>query len=150
MMSRTRAGGEMAPRVSSSAWMCRRSGCSGRHPGLADAYRAGNILLAGDAAHVHSPAGGQGMNTGIQDGVALGRLRVSALRTGDDAALDDYQRTRRPVAAQVVAFTDRMTRMATLRTPRQRALRNTALRAVGHLPMVRARLATQMAGLHLR
>jgi 2-polyprenyl-6-methoxyphenol hydroxylase-like FAD-dependent oxidoreductase len=120
------------------------------HHRLADAYRAGNILLAGDAAHVHSPAGGQGMNTGIQDGMTLGRLLVQAVRKGDDAVLDEYERVRRPVAAQVVAFTDRMTRMATLRTRRQRALRNTALRAVGHLPMVRTRLATQIAGLHLR
>jgi 2-polyprenyl-6-methoxyphenol hydroxylase-like FAD-dependent oxidoreductase len=120
------------------------------HHRLADAYRAGNILLAGDAAHVHSPAGGQGMNTGIQDGVALGRLLVRALRTGDDAVLDEYERVRRPVAAEVVAFTDRMTRMATLRGRRQRALRNTALRAVGRLPMVRAGLARRIAGLHRR
>jgi 2-polyprenyl-6-methoxyphenol hydroxylase-like FAD-dependent oxidoreductase len=120
------------------------------HHRLADAYRAGNILLAGDAAHVHSPAGGQGMNTGIQDGIALGQLLVRALRTGDDAVLDDYERTRRPVAAEVVAFTDRMTRMATLRGRRQRVLRNTALRAVGRLPMVRAGLARRIAGLHRR
>ena len=104
------------------------------HHRLADAYRARNILLAGDAAHVHSPAGGQGMNTGIQDGVTLGRLLVRALRTGDDAVLDEYERVRRPVAEEVVTFTDRMTRMATLRTRRQRALRNLALRAVGHVP----------------
>jgi 2-polyprenyl-6-methoxyphenol hydroxylase-like FAD-dependent oxidoreductase len=119
------------------------------HHRLADRYRAGRILLAGDAAHVHSPAGGQGMNTGIQDGVALGRLLATALRSGNDAVLDDYDRTRRPIAREVVAFTDRMTRMATLRTRRQRALRNAAIRTVGALPMVRTRLATQIAGLHL-
>jgi 2-polyprenyl-6-methoxyphenol hydroxylase-like FAD-dependent oxidoreductase len=120
------------------------------HHRLADHYRAGRILLAGDAAHVHSPAGGQGMNTGIQDGVTLGRLLASALRTGDDGALDEYERVRRPVAEQVVAFTDRMTRMATLRTPRLRAMRNAAIRTVGALPTVRTRLARQIAGLHLR
>jgi 2-polyprenyl-6-methoxyphenol hydroxylase-like FAD-dependent oxidoreductase len=118
------------------------------HHRLANAYRDGNILLAGDAAHVHSPAGGQGMNTGIQDGVTLGRLLVRALRTGDDAVLDEYERVRRPVAEEVVTFTDRMTRMATLRTRRQRALRNLALRAVGHVPLVRTGLARRIAGLH--
>ena len=117
------------------------------HHRLADHYRAGRILLAGDAAHVHSPAGGQGMNIGIQDGVALGRLLTTALRVGDDAVLDDYERTRRPVAEGVVAFTDRMTRVATLRTRRQRALRNAAIRTIGRLPMIRTRLATRIAGL---
>ncbi|MGD9903401.1 MAG: FAD-dependent monooxygenase [Vicinamibacterales bacterium] len=117
------------------------------HHRLADHYRAGRLLLAGDAAHVHSPAGGQGMNIGIQDGVALGRLLATALAAGDDRILDDYERTRRPVAEGVVAFTDRMTHMATLRTRRQRLLRNAAIRAVGRLPMVRTRLATTIAGL---
>jgi 2-polyprenyl-6-methoxyphenol hydroxylase-like FAD-dependent oxidoreductase len=134
-----------AARVQEVAW----SGRFRVHHRLADRYRAGRILLAGDAAHVHSPAGGQGMNTGIQDGVALGRSLATALRSGNDAVLDDYDRTRRPIAQEVVAFTDRMTRMATLRTRRQRALRNAAIRTVGALPMVRTRLATQIAGLHL-
>ena len=80
------------------------------HHRVADHYRAGRLLLAGDAAHVHSPAGGQGMNTGIQDGYALG----SALATGD---LDGYETQRRPVAERVVAFTHRMTRIATSTQP---------------------------------
>jgi 2-polyprenyl-6-methoxyphenol hydroxylase-like FAD-dependent oxidoreductase len=90
------------------------------------------------------------MNTGIQDGVTLGRLLATALRTADDTVLDEYERVRRPVAEQVVAFTDRMTRMATLRGRRQRAVRNAAIRTIGALPMVRTTLATQIAGLHLR
>ena len=90
------------------------------HHRVADHYRAGRLLLAGDAAHVHSPAGGQGMNTGIQDGHALGR----ALATG---RLDDYETRRRPVAQRVVAFADRMTRIATTRNPAARHARNTAL-----------------------
>ena len=75
------------------------------HHRVADHYRDGRLLLAGDAAHVHSPAGGQGMNTGIQDGYALGR----AFATGQ---LDGYEAQRRPVAQRVVAFADRMTRIA--------------------------------------
>ena len=84
------------------------------HHRLADRYRAGRILLAGDAAHVHSPAGGQGMNTGIQDAVALGRGLAAVLGgRAEETQLDEYERTRRPVAERVVGFTDRATRMAT-------------------------------------
>ena len=113
------------------------------HHRVADHYRAGRLLLAGDAAHVHSPAGGQGMNTGIQDGHALGR----ALATGQ---LDDYETQRRPVAQRVVAFADRMTRIATTRNPAARHARNTALPLLGHLPGLRTKLATELAELNYR
>ena len=106
------------------------------HHRVADHYRAGRLLLAGDAAHVHSPAGGQGMNTGIQDGYALGR----AFATG---RLDGYEAERRPVAQRVVAFTDRMTRIATTRNPVVRGARNIALPLLGHLPAFRTKLATE-------
>src|SRR3954471_24063843 len=84
------------------------------HHRVADAFRRGPVFLAGDAAHVHSPAGGQGMNTGIQDAVALGGL-LAAVFTGraGEETLDGYGSSRRPVAAGVVAMTDRMTRAAT-------------------------------------
>ncbi len=113
------------------------------HHRVADHYRAGRLLLAGDAAHVHSPAGGQGMNTGIQDGHALGR----ALTTGH---LDDYETRRRPIAQRVVAFADRMTRIATTRNPAARHARNTALPLLGHLPGLRTKLATELAELNYR
>ncbi|KOU44875.1 pentachlorophenol monooxygenase [Streptomyces sp. WM4235] len=113
------------------------------HHRVADRYRAGRMLLAGDAAHVHSPAGGQGMNTGIQDGHALGR----ALTNG---RLDSYEATRRPVALRVVAFTDRMTRVATTRNPVLRAVRNTALPVLGRVPVLRDRLANELAELDYR
>ncbi|WP_426567563.1 FAD-dependent oxidoreductase [Streptomyces canus] len=112
------------------------------HHRVADHYRAGRLLLAGDAAHVHSPAGGQGMNTGIQDGHALGR----ALATG---ALDGYEAQRRPVAQRVVAFTDRMTRVATARHPLVRGARNLALPLLSHTGMPR-KLATELAELNYR
>jgi 2-polyprenyl-6-methoxyphenol hydroxylase-like FAD-dependent oxidoreductase len=121
------------------------------HHRLADRYRAGRILLAGDAAHVHSPAGGQGMNTGIQDAVVLGHA-LAAVVGGDrdERPLDEYERSRRPVANRVVAFTDRMTRMATLRTRRSRAMRNTLIKLVGRIPASGRWLATELAGLHNR
>jgi 2-polyprenyl-6-methoxyphenol hydroxylase-like FAD-dependent oxidoreductase len=113
------------------------------HHRVADHYRAGRLLLAGDAAHVHSPAGGQGMNTGIQDGFALG----NALAGGD---LDGYESQRRPVAERVVAFTDRMTRIATTRNRHARLARNTALPLMGRIPAFKTKLATELAELNYR
>ncbi|HJP75581.1 MAG TPA: FAD-dependent monooxygenase [Pseudonocardiaceae bacterium] len=115
------------------------------HHRVADTFRAGRVLLAGDAAHVHSPAGGQGMNTGIQDAVALGRLLVRA-HNGEDV-LDQYEATRRPIAQGVVSFTDRMTRMATLSSPALRALRNAAVPVITSIPVVRHRIAYQLSEL---
>ncbi|MGW6707665.1 FAD-dependent oxidoreductase [Streptomyces sp. NPDC054956] len=120
------------------------------HHRVADRYRAGRLLLAGDAAHVHSPAGGQGMNTGIQDGHALGRALAAALDSGTDDALDAYEATRRPVALRVVALTDRMTRIATLRNPALRAARNALLPLLARVPALQRRLATELAELNYR
>lgn len=118
------------------------------HHRLADRYREGRILLAGDAAHVHSPAGGQGMNTGIQDAVALaGRLAAVVRDGGSEGELDRYEAERRPVAARVVALTDRMTRAATAAgRPRQQA-RNLAMQALGRVPAVRRAVAMNLSEL---
>jgi 2-polyprenyl-6-methoxyphenol hydroxylase-like FAD-dependent oxidoreductase len=121
------------------------------HHRVADRYRAGRILLAGDAAHVHSPAGGQGMNTGIQDAVALGHALAAVLAgRAAESRLDEYERTRRPVAERVVAFTDRATRVATLRSSRARSVRNGVIGMIGRIPAVRCRLAIELAGLRNR
>ncbi|GGN84251.1 FAD-dependent monooxygenase [Nocardia rhizosphaerihabitans] len=117
------------------------------HHRVADHYRAGRVLLAGDAAHVHSPAGGQGMNTGIQDAALLARLLAKVVAGGPDALLDEYETVRRPIALDVVAFTDRMTRMATLQSAPARTARNTALRLLTGIPAVRSKLAYQLAEL---
>lgn len=117
------------------------------HHRVADTYRRGPVFLVGDAAHVHSPAGGQGMNTGIQDAVDLGGALQAALAGAGDAALDGYEERRRPVAQRVVALTDRATRMSTLRSGMARAARDTALTVVGHIPAVQHRLAFRLAEL---
>lgn len=73
---------------------------------LADHYRDGRVLLAGDAAHVHSPAGGQGMNTGIQDAANLGWKLAAVTRGASVALLDSYEAERRPIAAAVLGLSD--------------------------------------------
>ena len=113
------------------------------HHRVADRFRAGRLLLAGDAAHVHSPAGGQGMNTGIQDGYALG----AAFATGQ---LDDYETQRRPIAQRVVTFADRMTRIATTHNKAIQGARTILLPLLGRLPAFRTKLATELAELNYR
>ena len=69
----------------------------------AAAYREGRVLLAGDAAHVHSPVGGQGLNTGVQDAMNLGwKLAQVVNGTSPESLLDTYQAERHPVAARVL------------------------------------------------
>jgi 2-polyprenyl-6-methoxyphenol hydroxylase-like FAD-dependent oxidoreductase len=118
---------------------------------LADRYGEGRVFLAGDAAHIHSPVGGQGMNTGIQDGVVLAGLLAGVVADGEpESTLADYERLRRPIAAGVLAMTHRMTRAATAKSPVVRALRNTAMRAVGSVPAIRRKLAMTLSELTTR
>jgi 2-polyprenyl-6-methoxyphenol hydroxylase-like FAD-dependent oxidoreductase len=72
---------------------------------MVDRYRAGRIFLAGDAAHVHSAAGGQGLNTGVQDAYNLGWKLAQVLGGAPDALLDTYQAERLPVAEGVLTTT---------------------------------------------
>ncbi|MEU5529230.1 FAD-dependent monooxygenase [Micromonospora chersina] len=84
------------------------------HHRAATTYRAGPVFLAGDAAHIHSPAGAQGMNTGIQDAVNLGWKLAQALQTdADPALLDSYHAERAPVGRMVLRFSDRAFTVAT-------------------------------------
>jgi 2-polyprenyl-6-methoxyphenol hydroxylase-like FAD-dependent oxidoreductase len=75
---------------------------------MVDRYRVGRVFLAGDAAHVHSPSGGQGLNTGIQDAYNLGWK----LASGDEALLDSYQAERLPVAADVLGISTKLLRQS--------------------------------------
>jgi 2-polyprenyl-6-methoxyphenol hydroxylase-like FAD-dependent oxidoreductase len=91
---------------------------------LADKYRVGNVFIAGDAAHIHPPTGGQGMNTGIQDAYNLAWKMALVLRgVADDKLLDSYEAERRPVGADVVA----RTRAASLNFGRGQRTREDAL-----------------------
>ncbi len=119
------------------------------HHRVADVFRAGRVLLAGDAAHVHSPAGGQGMNAGILDALNLADALTAALTQGQEAALDAYGARRRPVAKQIVRLADRLTRLATV-PPILRPLRNLLLKVLAHVPTFRRRLAWQLSGLVYR
>ena len=120
------------------------------HHRVTESPHKGRILLCGDAAHVHSPAGGQGMNTGIQDAVSLAEALTETLKDGDDARLDAWAASRHRVARGVVAMTDRMTRMATMKSATGKVLRNIAVEFAGHIPPVRAALARTLAELDAR
>ncbi|MER5472967.1 FAD-dependent monooxygenase [Streptomyces sp. NPDC002685] len=89
-----------------------------RHNRGAERYRAGRVFLAGDAAHIHSPAGAQGMNTGIQDALNLGwKLALVSQGAAPEALLDTYESERAPVGRNVLRFTDRAFTVATSRNP---------------------------------
>ncbi|MCX5192534.1 FAD-dependent oxidoreductase [Streptomyces sp. NBC_00249] len=78
---------------------------------LADRFRQGRAFLVGDAAHIHSPAGGQGLNTSVQDAYNLGWKLAAVLRGGAPAALlDSYEEERRPVAAEMLGLSTRIHR----------------------------------------
>jgi hypothetical protein len=89
-------------------------------------YRVGRVFLAGDAAHIHSPAGGQGMNTGMQDAFNLA-WKLALVCHGAcpaDPLLASYSAEREAVGAKVLADTSRLTAMAVLRNPAAQAARN--------------------------
>jgi 2-polyprenyl-6-methoxyphenol hydroxylase-like FAD-dependent oxidoreductase len=105
------------------------------------AYRWGRVFLAGDAAHIHSPAGGQGMNTGMQDVFNLA-WKLAAVINGyaGDTLLDSYQAERVPVADSVITFTNRLTKVGTLSgTPRR--IRDVVVRIVSRVPAARRVIA---------
>ncbi|MEU6214719.1 FAD-dependent monooxygenase [Streptomyces sp. NPDC047023] len=90
---------------------------------LADRFRRGRVLLAGDSAHVHSPAGGQGLNTGVQDAYNLGWKLAAVLDGGARSSLlDSYEEERRPVAAAMLGLTTRIHRGETRRGDATRQL----------------------------
>jgi 3-(3-hydroxy-phenyl)propionate hydroxylase len=112
----------------------------------AAAYRKGRVLLAGDAAHVHSPVGGQGLNIGVQDAVNLGwKLAQVVKGTSPESLLDTYHVERHPVAARVLRTT--MAQVALQRTDdRTEALREIVSELLG-IEEPRKRIAAEMSGL---
>lgn len=121
------------------------------HHRVAESYRRGRMLIVGDAAHVHSPAGGQGMNTGLVDACVLGQLLADVItRRKDDSDLDAYETLRRPAAKKVLRLTGRLTAMATVRSAPLRFARNALLRTIGLLPKARSAFEMNLSGLSRR
>jgi 2-polyprenyl-6-methoxyphenol hydroxylase-like FAD-dependent oxidoreductase len=115
--------------LSSSTWHV--------HERLAAQFRHGNTFLLGDAAHTHSPAGGQGMNTGIQDAGNLAWKLHHVLSLGAPASLlDSYEAERLPNAQKLVEFTHQIVTVATLAGRKEQTMRDDILAAVSAVPGV--------------
>jgi 2-polyprenyl-6-methoxyphenol hydroxylase-like FAD-dependent oxidoreductase len=106
------------------------------HHGQVASYRVGNVFLAGDAAHIHSPAGGQGMNTGMQDAVNLAwKLGLAWHGAAGAGLLDSYHAERHPIGKRVIAFTNTLINAGTVTNPAARVARRWAASALlGHGP----------------
>ncbi|MFJ4680877.1 MULTISPECIES: FAD-dependent oxidoreductase [unclassified Kitasatospora] len=111
-------------------------------------YRSGRVFLAGDAAHCHSPAGGQGMNTGLQDAANLSWKLAAAVRGwAPDALLDTYQTERHPVGRAALRSSGALVRLAQGAHAPARALRSALGAAAGHLGPLAELGAKQVSGI---
>ncbi|WP_460065724.1 FAD-dependent monooxygenase [Streptomyces sp. YKOK-I1] len=117
----------------------------------ARAYRVGRVFLAGDAAHVHTPAGGQGMNTGLQDAANLGWKLAQVLhgRTGPDL-LDTYQAERHPVGRSVLRSSGGIVRLAMAKRPWTLALRGCLTAVLNTVAPARRRAVGRITGIGYR
>ena len=116
------------------------------HALVAADWRKGRVFLAGDAAHIHSPAGGQGMNTGMQDAFNLAwKLALTCRGVAHPDLLNSYDLERRAVGHLVLRNAARLTDVATLRNPLGQQLRNLVAHLMMGLPAVRQAMAASMA-----
>ncbi len=124
--------------------------CFHVHRRIVPRYRAGRVFLAGDAAHVHSPVGGQGMNLGMQDAYNLAwKLALVDAGAGRPQLLDSYERERRPIAAATLIGTDLATRVITLKSPITRELRDRLASLLSGIEPVERRLTRMVSELDL-
>jgi 2-polyprenyl-6-methoxyphenol hydroxylase-like FAD-dependent oxidoreductase len=120
------------------------------HRRSASAYRCGRVLLAGDAVHIHSPAGGQGLNTGMLDAHNLGwKLALVAAGRAPDALLDTYGTERRPVAEEVVRLTHTLVRYGTITNPVKRKVRDIVVPALGRTAVIQRRAARRISQVYV-
>ncbi|MCE2576548.1 FAD-dependent monooxygenase [Komagataeibacter sp. FNDCR2] len=113
-------------------------------------YRAGRVFLAGDAAHIHSPAGGQGMNMGMQDAFNLAwKLALVERHEASPTLLDSYSIERSAVARQILSDSGRMTRIVLLRSRLARLLRGFIVRGIFSIPMIRRAAANRLSGVRI-
>jgi len=112
---------------------------------VAHKLRRGRVLIAGDAAHVHSPAGGQGMNTGVQDAISLAGALTTAIRSGDESELALWEENRLKIAHSVVNTTDKMTKLALSQNPLTHILREAMLGILGHVPAIGHAMARRLS-----
>ncbi len=111
-------------------------------------YRVDRVLLAGDAAHVHSPAGGQGMNTGLQDAANLSwKLALVARGRVSDRLLDSYQRERHPVGHRVLKASSALLRLAMVANPLGCWARDQLVAGLIRFPPTAGRIAARISGL---
>jgi 2-polyprenyl-6-methoxyphenol hydroxylase-like FAD-dependent oxidoreductase len=116
------------------------------HRRSTETYRSGRVLLAGDAMHIHNPAGGQGMNTGITDAHNLGwKLALVAAGRAPGSLLDTYGTERAPVAAQVLALTHTLVRYGTMASPLKRIIRDAVIPPVARIRPVHCRAVRRWA-----
>lgn len=114
-------------------------------------YKTGRVFLARDAAHLHSSAGGQGMNTGIQDAYNLGwKLSYVLQGLSDPKILDTYHEERHPIAKDVLSITDMMTKMVTLKNPALSFMRNTMMSLVGNFSSLTKKFPRMLSQLDLK
>ncbi|MFF7556191.1 FAD-dependent monooxygenase [Streptomyces olivaceus] len=117
----------------------------------AAAYREGRVLLAGDAAHMHFPAGGVGLNVGFQDATNLGwKLAATVLGTAPGGLLDTYHAERHPVGAALLASTRAQTALMTGYSPEGQALRGVLSELIDTVPEFSRALAERLAALDVR
>jgi 2-polyprenyl-6-methoxyphenol hydroxylase-like FAD-dependent oxidoreductase len=111
-------------------------------------YRKEHVFFAGDAAHIHSPMGGQGLNTGIQDAYNLAwKLALVQKKLAQESLLDSYHAERYPVGLDVLKKTDKMTKMILMTNPVMVTLRNLLISTLMSFRSVKNKLATDMAEL---